>query len=117
MQQIYLMRKFFQEQCFYIFSAFCVASKQTRVVQPFYATQKGGQNMGKHFRTIDKAASEILAADPNTAITKWMLRSLIRTGEIPSVKRGNRYLVALEDIEAYLANVAAQSRKYKGVRI
>lgn len=29
--------------------------------------------MGKHFRTIDKAASEILAADPNTAITKWML--------------------------------------------
>lgn len=73
--------------------------------------------MGKHFRTIDKAASEILAADPNTAITKWMLRSLIRTGEIPSVKRGNRYLVALEDIEAYLANVAAQLRKYKGVRI
>lgn len=73
--------------------------------------------MGKHYRTINNAAAEILAADPNTAITKWMLRTLVRTGEIPIVKHGNRYLVALEDIEAYLANVAAQPRKYKGVRI
>ena len=73
--------------------------------------------MGKHYRTINNAAAEIAAIDPGTAISPWMLRSLIRTGEIPSVKRGNRYLVALEDIEAYLANVAAQSRKYKGVRI
>lgn len=73
--------------------------------------------MQKHYRTINNAAADILAADPNTAITKWMLRTLVRTGAIPSVKRGNRYYVALEDIETYLNAEAAQSRKYKGVRI
>ena len=73
--------------------------------------------MGKHYRTIAKAAAEIAATDPGTSITEWTLRTLVRTGAIPAVKRGNRYLVALEDIEAYFANESAQSRKNKGVRI
>ena len=73
--------------------------------------------MNKHYRTISAAAAEIAETDPNTAINEWMLRTLVRTGVIPSVKRGNRYLVALEDIEAYLDKAVAQSRKYKGVRI
>ncbi len=72
--------------------------------------------MEKHYRTINTAAAEIAAIDPGTAITPWALRTLVRSGDIPSVQRGNRKLVALEDIETYL-NTAAQTRKYKGVRI
>lgn len=73
--------------------------------------------MQKHYRTINNAAAEIAATDPGTAISPWMLRTCVRTGAIPSVKRGNRYYVALEDIETYLNAEATQSRKYKGVRI
>ncbi len=65
----------------------------------------------KHYRTIPQAAAEIAANDPATAITPWALRTLVRSGAIPSVRRGNRYLVALEDIEEYLSKPSKASQQ------
>lgn len=52
-------------------------------------------------RTIDEAAASLRQADPNTAITKTALRRLIRSGEIPSVRVGAKYLVDLGVLDAF----------------
>lgn len=52
-------------------------------------------------RTIDAAFEELKALDPNTAITKYRVRQLIITGEIPSRKVGTKYLFNLEDLLNY----------------
>lgn len=54
-------------------------------------------------RTINEASAYLLEHDPKTALTKTALRRLIVTGVIPSVKVGNKYLIALENLEKYLS--------------
>lgn len=44
----------------------------------------------------------IAANDPKTALTQTALRRLVKTGAIPSVRIGTKYLVALEAVEEYL---------------
>ena len=53
-------------------------------------------------RTIREAFEYIATTDPETAITQYALRRLVISGEIPSVRIGNKYLVALEAIDEYL---------------
>ena len=53
-------------------------------------------------RTIDQAMAHVKAADPETALTKTALRRLVVTGAIPSVRVGQKYLLALENLDAYL---------------
>lgn len=53
-------------------------------------------------RTILEAHAYLVAADPDTALTKTAFRRLVVSGAIPSVKVGNKYLVALESVENYL---------------
>lgn len=53
-------------------------------------------------RTIDKALEEIKKADPDTAITKYAIRQLVISHEIPSITRGNKYLINLDALLAYL---------------
>lgn len=53
-------------------------------------------------RTIDEAYSYIKQEDPDTALTKNALRRLVTDGTIPSVRVGLKYLIALENVEAYL---------------
>ncbi len=55
-------------------------------------------------RTINEAMEHIKTVDAETAFTKNALRKLIVTGEIPSVRIGNKYLVALENVDAFLKN-------------
>jgi len=55
-------------------------------------------------RTIEKAAAELKAADPETALSEYMLRRLILSGQIPSVKPGGKYLVNMDVLERYLNN-------------
>lgn len=55
-----------------------------------------------HMRTIDQAMAHVKAADPETALTKTALRRLVVTGAIPSVRVGQKYLLALENLDAYL---------------
>lgn len=53
-------------------------------------------------RTIESAYREILAADPNTSITKYYIRDIVINGKIPFRKSGKRYLFDLEALEEYL---------------
>lgn len=53
-------------------------------------------------RTILEAHAYLSSVDPETAITKTALRRLVVSGAVPSVKIGNKYLVALETIDDYL---------------
>jgi hypothetical protein len=54
-------------------------------------------------RTIKQAAEEIRQADKNTAVTEYFLRECCKSGEIRCIKSGNKYLVSLDEIEAYCA--------------
>ena len=53
-------------------------------------------------RTIDEAAAWIAASDPETAFTKTALRRLVVTGQLPSVRVGQKYLVNLNVLEGFL---------------
>lgn len=53
-------------------------------------------------RTIEQAAGYIKSIDPETAFTKTALRRAVISGELPSIRVGLKYLVALENIDAYL---------------
>ena len=53
-------------------------------------------------RTIDQAAEWLQATDPETALTKTALRRLVTTGQLPSVRVGQKYLVYLDVLEGYL---------------
>ena len=53
-------------------------------------------------RTIEQISIHYKATDPNTALTKTALRRLVLTGAIPHVRIGQKYLVSLEAVEAFL---------------
>jgi excisionase family DNA binding protein len=46
----------------------------------------------------------IKIGDPNTCITEHLIRQLIISGTVPSVKVGNKYLVNVDLLLEYLAN-------------
>lgn len=56
----------------------------------------------RHMRTINEAAEYYKTMDPHTALTKTAIRRLVIEGDIPSVRVGVKYLIALEDLDAYL---------------
>lgn len=58
-------------------------------------------------RTIDQLADYLKTADPETALTKTALRRLATTGVIPSVRVGQKYLVTLESVDAFLSGGVA----------
>ena len=53
-------------------------------------------------RTINQAYDEIKSLDPDTAISRSRIRQLVKSGEIPSIKAGNRYLVSLRTVRTYI---------------
>lgn len=55
-------------------------------------------------RPPKRASLYFKAIDPDTAITESFIRRLIANGDIPSIKNGSRVLVAIEDIEAFIAD-------------
>lgn len=52
-------------------------------------------------RTIEETANYFKQIDPDTAITKNCLRSLVKDNEIPSAMIGTKYLLSLEAVESY----------------
>jgi excisionase family DNA binding protein len=56
-----------------------------------------------HTRTISEAAAWFREQDPNTCLTVTAIRRLLRTGTVPSVRIGKKYLVTLEALESYLS--------------
>ena len=53
-------------------------------------------------RTIDQAYEEIRKADPETAITRNYIRTLVTDGTIPHIMAGAKYLVDLDVLEDYI---------------
>ncbi len=58
-------------------------------------------------RTVPEAATEIKAADPNTAITEYHIRQLALQGVLPRVKAGRKLLINLDTLIEYLENPTA----------
>ena len=44
-------------------------------------------------RTIREAAAYFREADPHTSLTETAIRTLLRTGAVPSARVGRKYLV------------------------
>lgn len=53
-------------------------------------------------RTIDQLHAEMMAADPNCALTLYALRRLVRSGEIKSCRIGRKYLVTHQAVTDFL---------------
>ena len=58
----------------------------------------------QRMRTIKEAYKEIKEKDKDTALTVTGLRRLVNEGEIPSVKVGNKTLIAMDNLDAFLHN-------------
>lgn len=52
-------------------------------------------------RTIKEAFAEIKSKDNNTSLTLSGFRKLVVSGEIPSIRRGNKWLVDMAVVESY----------------
>lgn len=64
-------------------------------------------------RTIREAAAYFQEADPHTCLTETAIRTLLRTGAVPSARIGRKYLVTIEALEAYLNGSAAPEKPVK----
>lgn len=53
------------------------------------------------YRTIRGVLQYIRARDPESAITEYFLRQLILNEELRYKRAGTKYLIDLDDIEAY----------------
>lgn len=60
-------------------------------------------------RTISEAAAYIKSNDPETAFTQTALRRMVKSGELPSVKIGAKFLVNLDTVLDYLQNPVPRS--------
>ena len=58
-----------------------------------------------HTRTIREAAAWFKSQDPHTCLTETAIRTLLRSGRVPCVRVGKKYLVTIEALEAYLSGV------------
>ena len=67
-------------------------------------------------RTIEQAAAHVRELDPETALTKTALRRLIITGELPSIRVGQKYLVSLEVLETYLQSGSVTASAVGSIR-
>ncbi len=64
-------------------------------------------------RTIREAAAYFQEADPHTCLTETAIRTLLRTGAVPSACVGRKYLVTIEALEAYLEGSAGPEKPVK----
>ena len=64
-------------------------------------------------RTIREAAAYFQEADPHTCLTETAIRTLLRTGAVPSVRVGRKYLVTIEALEAYLGGSKEPEKSVK----
>ena len=48
------------------------------------------KNIAVKMRTIDEAYKELVKLDPNTAVTKYRIKMLVKSGIIPSIPAGSK---------------------------
>lgn len=56
------------------------------------------QNTIPRMRTAPKIVAEIKALDPETEITEYYVRQLVKAGTVPVVWAGNKALINLNDV-------------------
>lgn len=56
----------------------------------------------KRLRTIDQAYRELKAMDPDTAISKHYIRSIVLTGQMPHLQVESKRLIDLDDLMTYI---------------
>lgn len=54
-------------------------------------------------RTVGEAALELKKLDPNTAVTEYHIRRLVKSGKLPRLKAGKKYLINFDALLDYLA--------------
>lgn len=59
-----------------------------------------------HIRTMKEAYAELKAADPDTAISFYMFRRRILSGDIPSFREGHILLVNMDHVYEYYRTAA-----------
>ena len=64
-------------------------------------------------RTIREAAAYFQDNDPQTCLTETAIRTLLRTGAVPSARVGRKYLVTIEALEAYLGGSTEPEKPIK----
>lgn len=55
-------------------------------------------------RTITQTMEYLREKDPNSAISEWWLRQMLKSGKLKHHKAGNKYLINLDCLEEYLRN-------------
>lgn len=63
-------------------------------------------NSNVRLRTAEQAYNELLAMDPDTAITKYYIRTLLASGTLPVTKIGRKTLVNMDTLIEHLSNAA-----------
>ena len=53
-------------------------------------------------RTIKGAIEELRREDPDSPVGEYALRTWIRTGALPAVKSGNKYLINMDVLKTFL---------------
>ena len=56
------------------------------------------QNVIPRMRTAPKIVAEIKALDPQTEVTEYYVRQLVKAGAVPVVWAGNKALINLNDV-------------------
>ncbi len=56
-------------------------------------------------RTINQAYDEIKAKDPDTAISRYLVRAMVNDGTVPSIKNGNKKLVDMDVLERKIKEI------------
>lgn len=55
-------------------------------------------------RTIPETVAELKEADPHTAITAFAIRRMVKCGEIPHIRAGQKILNNLDKLLEHLSN-------------
>lgn len=53
-------------------------------------------------RTIKGALEELKAIDPNTSITLYAIRKMVKQNKIPYIKTGNKILINMDNLIHYI---------------
>ncbi len=53
-------------------------------------------------RTIKGALEELKAIDPNTSVTLYAIRKMVKQNRIPYIKTGNKILINMDNLIHYI---------------
>ena len=67
--------------------------------------------MSPRMRLLNEAYDQLLKDDPKTNITKYALRSIVKSGKVNTVKLGRKTLINYDSLLDYLKNGNCSDKK------